>query len=407
MNLIGKLFRIGLAVAGCGQFGLRAADDTDASFSDADADLWEELQALPPELADALPDDLRVLLEEMKPGAWQTLLTTSAALGYRENVGLNPVVPEAASFGQLRIEALAMRQPAGGWEWTAILDGQARWYDDNPVTDDEHFWFGRGEVGWTPWAPLRFALTAQGFWQDQVIDLTESIGVRTVADLQVAGGEAGAGMRLSLWGGFSVEGTASFSRIDYRGVAEDHVGWIRKGELVWSPAAWLTLGVGMGDTERDYDFRGEATKGGRVIADTILAYDQLNEQARMTLKWDKAGDWELEVKGSRFENRDGASGFYDYDRERWDATLSWEIARWEFRVDWEQQDIAYLWQTVGAGLTPAGRQQVDKTWEVDVAYRWGNHWEIFGQFSTDRSFSNEVDSSYQDRTFLLGSAFTF
>ena len=89
---------MGFALACVGQFGLWAAEAPDSLRQD-DANLWEELQDLPPELAEALPEDLRVLLEEMKPGAWQTLLTTSGALGYRENIGLNPVAPVAASVG--------------------------------------------------------------------------------------------------------------------------------------------------------------------------------------------------------------------------------------------------------------------------------------------------------------------
>jgi hypothetical protein len=403
--LFGKLLRVGMAVACASPIELRAADEAEATASAAR--LWEELQALPPELAEALPEDLRLLLEEMNPKAWQSLFTVSSALGYRENVGLNSVAPIADSFGQLQVEALAIRQPQNGWEWSAILDGHARWYEGNPIADDEHFWFGRGEVGWTPWAPLRIAARVHGFWQDQVIDLTEGYGARTVASLKVAGGEAGASMRWSLWGGFSLEATSSFSRIDYQGVAEDNVVWGHKGELVWSPAPWLAMGVGMGDAVRDYDFRGEATSGGRIITDTILAYDQLNEQARLTLKWDARGDWKLEAKGSMFENRDGSSGFYDYDRERWGGTLSWELFDWEFRVDGEQQTLAYLKQTVGAGLTPAGREQEDQTWEVEAIYRWGEHWEVFGRFSADRSVSNEVESSYRDRTVMLGAGFTF
>lgn len=383
-----------------------AADD-DAADDDALDSLLDELLGLPSELTEELPEELQALLAEMEPGAWQTLLTISPALGYRDNVGLSSVAPEADSFGQMRVEGLVMRQPVNGWQWLGILDGQSRWYQDNPITEDEHFWFARGEGRWTPWEPLRFTGAVQGFWQDQVIDLTEGIGARTVADLQVAGGEASFGARLNLGGGFMIEATTKGTRLDYRGAAEDYEALKHKAELAWSRWESLTLAVGGSDATRDYDFRNETTKGGRLLEDTILGYAQATEYARVELEWSWAGDWEIEIEGSRFENRDEASGFYDYDRERWNASLGWEWGHWTIRGEWEEQEVSYTLQTVGAGLTPEGRTQTDVNWRGEVRYWWGDHWEVFGEILVDRSLSNEVDASYRDRAVLIGAAFTF
>ena len=406
MKSIGRLLGVVLAVLCCRPAQLAAAAE-DTVSEDAPIDLWAALQDLPPELAEALPEDLRLLLEEMEPGAWQTLLTVSTALGYRDNVGLSSVVPVADSFGQARLEGLAMRQPLNGWEWLAIVDGQSRWYADNPVTEDEHFWFGRGQVRWSPWSPLKFTAAVQGFWQDRVIDLTEGIGARTVAALQVWGGEGSFGTRVDFWGGFGVDATLVATRLDYRGVGEDYEALRYQGEFFWTAGEWLTLAVGGQAADRDYDFRRETTKGGRLLDDTLLAYGQETEYARLRLNWTRGGDWELELKGSRFENRDGASGFYDYDRERWSGALVWELARWEIRGEWEEQDVAYTLQTVGAGINPDARLQEDRSWMAEVHYRWGDHWEVFGEILVDRSLSNGVDASYRDRTVVVGAAYTF
>lgn len=390
----------------CGWIELRAADETAAGDTSMD-NREEELPGLPPELTEEFPEELMDLLAELQPGAWQTLFSVSTALGYQENVGLSSVAPVKDSFGQLRVEGLVMRQPLNGWQWLAILDGQSRWFQGNPITKDQHFWFARGEGRWTPWAPLQFTGAVQGFWQDQVIDLTEGIGARTVADLQVAGAEASFGASLNIWGGFTAEAVAQATRLDYRGAAEDYEALKYQAELAWSLWEPLTLAVGGSEGGRDYDFRNETTKGGRLLVDTILSYTQATEYARAELEWTWAGDWALGVKVSRFENRDEAAGFYDYDRERWGASLGWERGNWAIRGEWEEQDLAYTLQTVGAGLTPEGRTQEDGNWQAELRYTWGEHWEIIGEINGDRSLSNEVDSSYRDRSVLIGAVYTF
>ena len=353
-----------------------------------------------------LPEDLAAMLDDLRPDAWSTLGGVSAAWGQRDNPGLSTVAPESAGFGQVRVEGFAVRETAR-WDVITMVDGQTRWYDSHPTIDDESTWFARGETRVRPWGWLELSGTVQGYWQDQVIDLTQDIGARTVAALQVAGGDAGLAARVRLPGGFALEGRLREMRADYRGVAEDYWAQERRAELSWSRWSWLTLTAARLETDRDYDFRGEATTGGRILADTHLGFAQEGEEARAKLEFRIAGRWRLEGRLSTLANRDGASGFYDYDRDRWAVDLSWTRGDWELRGHLERSDLRYGLQTVGAGLTPAPRTQRDQSWDVELRRQWGEHWEFFGTYARDESLSNDVDASYTDRTLSVGVGFLF
>lgn len=374
--------------------------------------LWAQDEAPADELtwdaADeaALEAELEALLDDLQPGAWQVLGGVSAAWGQRENPGLSTVLPESANFGEVGLEAFARRESAR-WDSLFMLDGRTRWYDGHPVIDDEAAWFGRGELRVRPLSWLQLGVSSQGYWQDQVLDLTETIGARTVAPLQVTGGDVGSALRLSLPWGFAIEGGGRLLRADYEGVPEDYDAQEWRGELSWTPWSWLELVGATTSTERDYDYRREATVGGRLLDDTILGLQQDGLEARVRVRFTAVGTWRMEGRWSELENRDGASGFYDYDRDRWSAELGWSFGDWRLQGRYERSDLDYLVQTVGAGLTPEARTQADRFWEIEARRTVGEHWEVFGRWEQDDSRSNEIDASYTDETVKLGVNYLF
>ncbi len=350
---------------------------------------------------DELTPELAALLDDLRPGAWQTLAGVSAAWGQRSNPGLSTIAAESATFGQLGLEGFALRE-SERFDALALLDGYARWYDGHPAVDDEQAWFGRGEARWRPWAWVQASGSLQGYWQDQVLDITESIGARTVVPVKVAGGDLGGQLRLQLPWGFAVQGGAKARRADYQEVPEDHAAREWRGELIWSPAAWLEFAGAQVSAARDYDFRGEATTGGRILEDTRLGFDQTGTEARARVRFVAAGRWTLEGRWGTLENRDGTSGFYDYDRDRWSLDVEWAWRNWTVRGRTERSEVTYLVQTVGAGLTPDPRTQQDTVWEAELRRGLGERWEVFGQFQHDESLSNETDASYTDEMVWFG-----
>ena len=163
------------------------------------------------------------------------------------------------------------------------------------------------------------------------------------------------------------------------------------------------------DRQRDYDFRQEVSPGGRPLPGTQLSFAQVDNEARWWFEWNRGGEWRWEAGWSNLENRDEVSGFYDYDGEGWSGSAQWisPEEKWEVRLEWEQDRIDYLNQTVGAGLAPDPRQREDRWMRVEVWRRLSATWDLRLELEDLWSESNEIDASYRDRTYWLGLTYLY
>lgn len=379
------------------------SDESDGS------NVVDQLLALPEDMQEELPDDVKDFLAELdEESDWFPSFTLSALAGERDNVGLSTIVPQSSYFGEARVEGFLWWQPLDSvLEALVMIDGRHRTYENNPVVDDEQSWLGQAEVRWMPLRWFDLKARSQGFYQDEVIDLSTSAAQRTVLPIQVLGGRADLTAKVNLPFGFSVESKAGIQRADYHMVAEDYYSDDWWHGVNWSPRRWITFSYGQQTMDRDYDFRSQTTAGGRSISDTFLAFGQDEERGRLRLRMDWRGRWRLDVSGGVLENRDNAAGFFDYDWKRWWSELEWVSPedRWEFRVEWEEKTTDYLNQTVGAGLNPEDRNQVDRLWRGEVIWRFNDRWNARVEYEDVLSESNEVNATYRDRTIWFGLSF--
>ena len=369
-----------------------------------------QLLALTDEEKEALPEDVLTFIDEFVLSPWIPSASVSAVAGYRENLGLSALVPESAAFAEGRVEGFLMWKPDDSpWQALGILDGFYRQYANNPVTDAEQSWFSQAELKWKPWTFLEFRTRGQGFYQDEVADLSTTAAQRTVLPIRVLNGIVDGGVTVRLPGALRLESRYVWRRADYRFVAEDYWGGEWRHGLTWQSASWLGVSYERSDRKRDYDFRQQVTPGGRPIPGTELSFAQIEDEARLWLAWQRGGEWRWEAGWSQLENRDEASGFYDYDGEGWRGSVSWVSPndKWEVRVEWEDDRIDYLNQTVGAGLDPAPRQREDRWVRAEVWRELNDTWELRLEMEDLVSSSNETDASYRDRTYWLGLSYTY
>jgi hypothetical protein len=329
-------------------------------------------------------------------GSW------TASTGWRENVMLSPYAPVDRAFGRGEVEALYFRE-RGQWQFTSFLNGDVMRYFSAPAeTSGESTWFARGEVRWQrrPW--WRLALKLDGFMQDAVFDLSEAEALRTVARLRVRGAIAGLAPRLSLPGGFEVEPLLQVRRTDYRTFAGDYDEERHGIRLHWQRQEWLGAEVSWTEHRRSYAERQNYTLGGRALAGTHLRFQQRVGGAKLTSAWEAAGEWTAELRGERLQNRDQASGFFDYDQDSWGGESTFRHQRWSLSAEFEARRLRYLNQTVGTGIAPPARRADSRELAVKVGREFNERWSMFLQHRWERTDSNEPGFSYVTRTIWGG-----
>jgi len=369
-----------------------------ASLSATLASLTEE------ELA-ALPPELRAELEALKLPTWEAGGTIRASAGWRDNLLLSSVDADDRFFLRGQLETFGWRLPKGAWEWVGFLNGEVtRYLDPPPEIAGEQEWFAHAEVRWQPRPALRAALTAQGYFQDQVFDLSATEAERLVARLRVQGLMAGGEVRVSPSSVISLTAFGQGHRSDYREFAEDFDEGKAGGRLIWTPSGQVTLTASLLSRRRDYAERSEYTAGGRPLTGTLLSLTQ--QEAELKAQFSRAA-WSASLVVLGLENRDYASGYFDYDERRARLAVTWKKDRWLYSLEGAGVRYLYRVQTVGTGFDPPKRKRDDTEVLFRAERSLRESWTLFAESRWERSRSNEENASYATKALLAGVGFTF
>lgn len=358
--------------------------------------------------ATGLPADLQAELDALQRRTWYPSTSARASVGWRDNVLLSPFAPMAREFARGEVDAMVLRPMRDHWEFVSFFNGDVlRYFSPPPETGGEQQWSLHTEGRWQPIDAVRLALKATGYLRDMVIDLSESESRRVVAPTRVRGGIVGTTTRLALPAGFGFEPSVQVKRTDYRAYAGDYDEVRSGGRLEWRRTDSLALSAAWYEVRRGYAQRQQFTAGGRELANTHLRFRQRDGELKARTRWSAAGDWSLAVTGGRLENRDGASGYFDYDQQRARLESDWRRGRWRLSIDAEAKRMDYLVQTVGAGIAPPPRISEDYETTLRGERELNPRWTIFAEHRWERSRSNELEFSYRANTVLAGVQVSF
>jgi hypothetical protein len=235
-----------------------------------------------------------------------------------------------------------------------------------------------------------------------VIDLSETEATRVVAPTRVRGGYLTGGTRVTLPAGFRFEPSVQLKRTDYRDYAGDYDEVRSGGRLEWRRSAALVLSAAWFEARRSYDERGEYTAGGRALAGTHLRFRQRDAEVKARTAWTAGGDWSLATTVGKLENRDRASGYFDYDQKRARLEIGWQRAAWHATLDADAKRVDYRVQTVGTGIAPPPRITDDYETTLRVEREVDSRWTVFAEHRWERSRSNEFEFRYRANTVLAG-----
>jgi hypothetical protein len=339
---------------------------------------------------------LSAMLAALALPVWQHSATLETELGYRDNLTLTPFTPTGRAFFRTDVEALTLRLPTSAWEAFAFLDGEVtRYFSPPPQIAGEQQWFAHAEARWKPTNRWRVAGALQGYYQDEVIDLSSTEAVRVVAPMKVLGGIGTLTGRADLPAGWAVEAVGSVHRSDFRQSDADFVEPKAGLRLEWNHGGRWAVAATAFERKRRYDSREEYTAFGRALTGTRLCFRQREAEISAKYAWTAHGKWTAKLGAGLLTSRDGASGFFDYDQRRGQGEITWEATPWTLAVEGSASRYRYLVQTVGIGLDPPLRRRDENAAKFRVSRTVAKGWIVFGEYRWERSDTNEDNEDYR------------
>jgi len=347
--------------------------------------------------------ELQAALDALPRSLWVPSADVRTSVGWRDNLLLSAFAPIARPFGRAEIDAMLLRPMRHAWEFVAFVNADVlRYFSPPDESGGEQQWSFHAETRWQPLPPVRLALKATGYLRDMVIDLSETEAARVVAPTRVRGGVVAAVTRLTLPAGFSFEPMAQLRRTDYRDYPGDYDEPRLGARIEWSRSDKLAVSAAWFEAHRRYRERAGYTASGRELPGTRLRFRVCDAELKLRTGWHAAGAWELAASAGRMENRDEASGYFNYDQKRARLELGWHRAAWRVDFDAETKHLVFLVQTVGAGLTPPARRADDHDATLRLQRELTGGWAVFLEHHWERSRSNLVEFSYRANTVLAG-----
>lgn len=352
---------------------------------------------------DLLVAELEAEIAALSALSWTASASVATSAGWRDNILLSTFAPLRRGFGRAELEAILFRPPRRRWEFVSFLNGDVlRYFSPPPDTAGEQQWSLHAECRWLPADPLRLAVRAVGYWQDTVIDQSESEAVRFVAPTRVQGGFVTVSPRFTLPGGWRVEPGVQVKRNDYRGYSGDYDEPKAAVRLEWQSAGALAFSAAGSELHRRFDRRMRYTAGGRPLPGTLLRFRQREGEASARATWGRDHAWTSTLTAAWLDNADTASGYFDYVQRRLALELEWRRDPWR-AVAWaEGGHTRYRTQTVGAGIAPAARVADDYESVLRLERTLGENWNLFAEHRWERSRSNLSGLGYRANTLLAG-----
>lgn len=364
--------------------------------------------APPPADAAVLSPEEEALLAALLGSPWQHTTSLRGAVGWRDNVLLSPFRPIERLFGRVELESLWMRLLGAHAEFVSFLNGDVlRYFSPTTDTSGEHLWFAHAELRWDAAAPLRLAAKADAFLQDSVLDLSETEGSRLVAPTRSRGAFATLSARVALPARFSLEPLVQVKRTDYREFPGDYDETVAGLRAEWTSGQRWRAALAGHERWRRYADRPNYTAGGRALPETRLRFRQRDAEAKLGFDWNRHGRWSAQLAAGWLQNRDRASGFFDYDQKRARLELTWSAQPWRVLLSGEARRVNYLVQTVGIGIAPPPRIEDAFDTRTRVERSLGLQWSVFAEHAWERSRSNAAEFSYRANTVLAGAQWTF
>ena len=336
--------------------------------------------------------------------AWSGVANAEVGFGFKDNLLLSHAGEEGSSFARGGMNATASHLRLGertDYSFGLTAEG-TRYFSGTSVTHESKA-FGVAKWRYRIEDAFKFTFDLQGYYQDQVFDVSDTDVQRIVAQLKVAGAIVGPTLRWAPLKWAWIEVRALGKRASYRNASflNHHVGdgSVRLG---WRPGTRFEASIAGMERGRDYDRHTQYSVSGRPLDGTHLKVTEREAELRFDVTWDAAGHWRTSTLGGSRDFHDNGSGYTNYRERKFEQDLDWESGAWLVHAEGEAKRLEYRVQTVGLGLNPPRRVREEFSAQLRVERKLGERWTLFSEINWERSRSNDPIASYNMNEGLLG-----
>ena len=351
--------------------------------------------ALPP-VAAAAPPTLAALPK------WSVSASVESSFGFKDNLLLSSSAEEQSAFARGAVEAVLLRVPTGPVDYWLFAQAEGTHYFTGRSVENESKVWIHNELGFRAGRDWKLNLPITCYYNDNVLDQSDTEVERLAAEIKVAGVMAGPVMRWAFRPDWWIEAQATACRERYADGSND--GWVTQAafRLGWSVNERVELRLSGHQRWRDFDSRAQYSAAGRELAGTQLKIGEDEGEIRLNVKWDRAAHWQTVTRAGIRHYRDNGSGYWDYREQKIDHEVEWNGGAWLVRLNGVARRVDFGVQTVGVGISPPARLRDEYELELGVERKVNSRWTILGGYTWERSRSNDPVASYVVNEGLLG-----
>lgn len=349
---------------------------------------------------DTLPSDIVALLTEGR-SAWSVSSSVQASVGYNDNLLLSTYNPERSSFVRGSVDTLLWHVPRARIDYFGFVNaGRSRYWNSETIDHDAEAFAG---FEWRYRIPdtLTVTLDAQGYYLDQVFDISDTEIKRTVAELVVSGLKVGPKAKWYpvrwLWIGAGANG----ARETFRDGSNNATVRDSSVSVGWLPHERLELSAALAENRRAFDRRNRYDDVG-IVETGLLKIHQREWGTTLTATLGANRTWKLETHAGGLRYLDNGGGYLNYRQHRYSQRIQWSPGKWQLSVTGETRRKTYEKQIVGHGFSIHPVLKEEYTVNAAIERELSAKWTLFGEFRWERTRSNDLFASYRVNEGLLG-----
>jgi len=337
--------------------------------------------------------------DEFKIPLWNEVLNFRGSAGYKDNVLLSQTNINGSTFASVGGDLVVFRLPTGVWMFNFLASADYTRYFSSKISTSDETAIGLAQATRDLGDQWNIGFGLNYMFQHQVLDLT---ALETNAVGEVIGHN------------FT---TRWFTRKDFKfnwiEVEASGTRQLLEAPLdnFWQMGPKTTVGHRFSDasditlgyqwTYVMFDTRSQVSAGGVNLPGTALRLDTHTFELGWHQAWDAKKRWHSSLTAAFDLSQDNGSGYFDYYQYRLASKLEYRAGTWKLNAQCRFGVFDFpLEQAEAFSPTPLTRSYVSASLHAEK--KLPKRFNIFADYSYDRSFSNAEGLRYGVNTVSLG-----